>query len=268
VRAPSIACGPILLDLSVSVGAARASSTLSLDHLIDSADRALYVAKARGRDQVCLSADGGTGTVAEFPQRDEEDTEQLRTAWAVAHATSVGQRDRHDHLTVVADLCAAVATRLELDDAAVLRSRLGGLLHDVGKVGVPDAILDKPGPLTPAEWTIMRGHCAHGESIVLGFDNLRDLAPIVRHHHERFGGGGYPDGLVGEAIPLEARIIAATDTYSAIVAHRSYRPARTPDEAFAELRKASGTQLDPRVVDALLQQLNAAPVTHAQLQAA
>jgi HD-GYP domain-containing protein (c-di-GMP phosphodiesterase class II) len=188
----------------------------------------------------------------EVPATHIAEPDELRLARAVVAATSGHDRDRHEHVTTVAELCAALATQLRLDDAAVLRCRLGGLLHDVGKVAVPSAILIKPTVLTAAEWEVVRNHCAHGESIVLGFDALRDIAPIVRHHHERVDGGGYPDGLAGDAIPLEARIVAAADTYAAITADRSYRVARTSEEAFDELRRVAGSQLDPRVVDALL----------------
>jgi diguanylate cyclase (GGDEF)-like protein/putative nucleotidyltransferase with HDIG domain/PAS domain S-box-containing protein len=262
VQTPAMVCGASLIDLSVSIGGARAPTVMDLDRLVDDADRALYVAKARGRNQVCLTSDS---SFAESPARESE-CGPLRTAWALAHATSLGQPGVQEHLIAVADLCAAVATRLGLDDAAVLRCRLAGLLHDIGKVAVPDAILHKPGSLTPSEWAIMRSHCAHGESIVLGFDDLRELAPIVRHHHERFDGDGYPDRLSGETIPIEARIIAATDTYSAIIAHRAYRAARTPEEAVAELRGASGSQLDPRVVNSLLAHLDA-PANKPQVEA-
>lgn len=96
-----------------------------------------------------------------------------------------------------------------------------------------------------AEWALVRDHSAHGESIVLGFDPLREIAPIVRHHHERFDGQGYPDGLQGDAIPLEARIVAAADTYAAITTDRGYRPARSSDEGLDELRRAAGKQLVP-----------------------
>jgi diguanylate cyclase (GGDEF)-like protein/putative nucleotidyltransferase with HDIG domain/PAS domain S-box-containing protein len=258
VQTPAMVCADRPIDLSVSIGGTRASSAIDLDRLVDDADRALYVAKARGRNQVCLTSDS---SFAETPARAESDSGPLRTAWALAHATSLGQPGVQEHLIAVADLCAAVATRLGLDDAGILRCRLAGLLHDIGKVAVPDAILYKPGALTESEWAIMRSHCAHGESIVLGFDDLRELAPIVRHHHERFDGEGYPDRLSGEAIPIEARIIAATDTYSAIIAHRAYRAARTPEEAVAELRGASASQLDPRVVNSLLAHLDASANT-------
>jgi two-component system, cell cycle response regulator len=266
VQTPAMVCGASLIDLSVSIGGARAPTVMDLDRLVDDADRALYVAKARGRNQVVLTSDR---LRAETPARAESECGPLGTGWALARATSLGRPGAQDHLTEVADLCAAVATRLGLDDAGVLRCRLAGLLHDVGKVAVPDAILQKPGSLTPSESATIRSHCAHGESIVLGFDDLRELAPIVRHHHERFDGEGYPDRLSGEAIPIEARIIAVTDTYSAIIAHRSYRAARTPEEAAAELRRASGSQLDPRVVNSLLAHLDAPAIeSQAELSAA
>jgi diguanylate cyclase (GGDEF)-like protein len=257
VAARPVACGSLLVGLSVSIGAARGSRSLSLERLVDAADRALYAAKARGRDRVCLTSDSPIAASAEAPAPRGEEPPALRLARAVVHATSRGQRAHHDHVLAVADLCAAVAARLGLDAARVARSHLGGLLHDVGKVAVPDELLYKPGPLDPAEWDVMRGHSAHGEAIVLGFDALRDVAPVVRHHHERYDGRGYPDGLAGEAIPVEARIVAAADTYAAMTADRSYRAARSPREACDELRRSAGTQLDPRVVDALLEVLGA-----------
>ena len=218
---------------------------------------ALYVAKARGRDRVCLISDAPVAAAAELPPAEGDEPEELRLARALAHATSLLDADRLEHLTTVADLCAALAAQLRLDDAGVLRCRLGGLLHDVGKVAVPGAILASAAPLSAAERELVRAHCEHGESIVLGFDALRELAPIVRHHHERVDGQGYPDGLAGDAIPLEARIVAVADAFAAITADRGYRPARSPEEAFDELRRAAGTQLDAQAVDGLLELMGA-----------
>jgi diguanylate cyclase (GGDEF)-like protein/PAS domain S-box-containing protein len=253
VAATPVACGRSSVVLTVSIGAVSGSGSASLEGLVAAADRALYVAKARGRDCVSLTSDGPLAVAAEATAVHVAEPDELRIAKAVVHATSLQDRDRHEHVTTVADLCAAIATQLRFDDAAVLRCRLGGLLHDVGKVAVPASILSKPTVLTAAELEIVRSHCALGESIVLGFDALRDIAPIVRHHHERVDGQGYPDGLAGDAIPIEARIVAAADTFSAITANRSYRAARESHEAFDELRNVTGTQLDPIIVDALLE---------------
>ena len=142
----------------------------------------------------------------------------------------------------------------------VARCILGGWLHDVGKAAIPDAILNKPGPLTGDEWDVMRTHAVHSEAIVLRIPSLRESAPAVRHHHERFDGSGYPDGLGGAEIPIEARIIAAADAYCAMTADRVYSAARTPAEAAAELRRSAGTHLDPDVVRALLTAIGDAAV--------
>jgi diguanylate cyclase (GGDEF)-like protein/PAS domain S-box-containing protein len=258
VAAAPVACGASRVELTVSIGAVCGSRSAGLEGLVAAADRALYVAKARGRNCVSLTSDGPLAVAAEGVA-DGVEPEELRLARAVAYATSLQDERRHEHVTAVADLCAAVAIRLGLDDAQVLRCRLGGLLHDVGKVGVPQGMLDKPTALTAAEWEVLRGHCAQGESIVLGFDALRDVAPIVRHHHERFDGRGYPDGLAGESIPLGARIVAAADSFAAITTSRSYSAARSANDACNELRRVAGTQLDPRIVDTLLELVDSRP---------
>ncbi len=120
---------------------------------------------------------------------------------------------------------------------------------------MPSEILHKPGPLDDAEWKVMRSHAAVGGELVERIDAFAHLAPAVRSSHERWDGGGYPDGLAGERIPLAARIIAACDTYDAIVTDRPYRAGRTPAQAMAELRRVAGTQLDEQVVAALLGEL-------------
>jgi HD-GYP domain-containing protein (c-di-GMP phosphodiesterase class II) len=152
----------------------------------------------------------------------------------------------------VADLAGRSAEYLGLPGAVVLRCRLGGWLHDVGKAAIPESILEKPGPLDDAEWAVMQTHPVLGEGVVSGVPALREAAAAVRHHHERYDGTGYPDRLAGSAIPIEARIVAAADAYAAMTADRPYSPARTPEQAMLELRRCSRTQLDPRVVSALL----------------
>jgi HD-GYP domain-containing protein (c-di-GMP phosphodiesterase class II) len=160
-----------------------------------------------------------------------------------------------NHGEDVAELAERVALRMGLSRSGARDVLLAAMLHDVGKVAVPSEILLKPGPLTDEEWVVMRSHAAVGGDLVARIDAFAHLAPSVRASHERWDGAGYPDGLAGEKIPLPARIIAACDTFDAIVTNRPYRPARSPQEACAELERVAGSQLDPIVVAALVGEL-------------
>jgi HD-GYP domain-containing protein (c-di-GMP phosphodiesterase class II) len=184
--------------------------------------------------------------------------EAVAIARAFAFAAAVRERAPEAHAEHVAGLAMRTAERMGLADGVVLRCRLGGWLHDVGKVAVPERVLDKPGTLDEAEWALMRTHPVVGEDIVRRLPALHDAATAVRHHHERYDGGGYPDGLAGAAIPIEARIVAAADAYSAMTADRVYSATRSPEEAAAELRRSAGSHLDPAVVAALLDVLGLA----------
>jgi HD-GYP domain-containing protein (c-di-GMP phosphodiesterase class II) len=156
-----------------------------------------------------------------------------------------------DRMHEVEELACAVAAELGLrgDDYEALR--YAAALHDIGKLAIPEAILEKPGPLAEAEWALIRRHTLIGERILAAAPALERSARLVRWTHERPDGGGYPDGLRGDDIPLAARIIAAVDAFSAITSARPYRPARTPDEALAELRGCAPGQFDDAVVCAL-----------------
>jgi putative nucleotidyltransferase with HDIG domain len=154
------------------------------------------------------------------------------------------------HAMRVSELAEASARKLGLSDKDVEQARLTGRLHDVGKMAIPDVILDKPGPLTEDEWKFVRDHSKIGERILHGAPDLVSVAGLVRSSLERFDGSGYPDGLVGHAIPLEARIISCCDAFSAITTDRSYRKARSAGAALEELQRCAGSQFDPRVVDA------------------
>ncbi|MCC6528349.1 MAG: response regulator [Polyangiaceae bacterium] len=144
------------------------------------------------------------------------------------------------------------AEQLGLEPRAVLEIERGALLHDVGKIGVSDTILLKPGKLTDEEWVEMRKHSLHGYHILAGVDFLGGARDMVRSHHERFDGKGYPDGLAGDAIPLGARIFGVIDTYDAMTTDRPYRKALSAEAARAEIEKSRGTQLDPGCADAFL----------------
>jgi diguanylate cyclase (GGDEF)-like protein/putative nucleotidyltransferase with HDIG domain len=158
--------------------------------------------------------------------------------------------DLGDHTNEVADLAEATARRLGLVAEDVNDVRHAAELHDVGKVAVPDAILNKPGPLDPDEWAFIRRHTIVGERIVAAAPALSRVATLVRASHERWDGAGYPDGLAGEDIPLGARIVAVADAFDAMTAQRPYGTPRTADDALDELRRCSGTQFDPAVVAA------------------
>ena len=157
------------------------------------------------------------------------------------------------HSAGVVDLAVEVAEELGLGPAARRNVEFGALLHDVGKIGVPKEIINKPGPLDAHEWEIMRRHTIEGQGLldqIGGF--MREVGTIVRASHERFDGGGYPDGLAGDAIPFEARVVSCCDAFSAMTTDRSYRRARPEAAALDELRRCSGTQFDPRVVKAVI----------------
>jgi diguanylate cyclase (GGDEF)-like protein len=158
----------------------------------------------------------------------------------------------------IAELAWQAGRALHLSDADLRALYLAALFHDVGTVGVPAVLLSHPGELRDEERAVLRDHALIGERMLRGLPLLREAAPIVRHEHERFDGAGYPDGLAGEEIPLAARILLACDTFVSMTSPRPWRPARSPAAAHAEMRRVAGTQLDPRVVDAVLGVLGAA----------
>lgn len=191
------------------------------------------------------------------------DLERTFTTTLTALMSTVEAKDDYtaSHEEQVGELAERVAARLGVSAPRAVDVRHAALLHDVGKVAVPSEILLKPAPLTDAEWVTMRSHAEIGGELVARIPAFAHLAEAVRASHERWDGGGYPDGLAGERIPLAARIIAACDTYEAIVTDRPYRAASPPEDAARELLRVAGGQLDPSVVDALLDELGLRPST-------
>jgi HD-GYP domain-containing protein (c-di-GMP phosphodiesterase class II) len=211
-------------------------------------------------DAVLVEAVATSFGVAVHRARLVADLESAFTTTLAALTSTVEAKDDYTacHGEDVAVLAERVALRMSLSGAQARDVRYAAMLHDLGKVAVPSEILLKPGPLTDEEWETMRSHAAIGGELVGRIDAFAHLAPAVRASHERWDGAGYPDGLAGEEIPLVARIIAACDTYDAIVTDRPYRPARSAGEAYAELGRVAGAQLDRRVVDAVIQELQCA----------
>ncbi len=149
-------------------------------------------------------------------------------------------------------LITDLSDKLGLNDEEDRRLTRAGALHDIGKIGIPGSILGKPGPLTKKEWKIMQDHPDIGSAIVALIPFLKDIAPIIKHHHEHFNGDGYPDHLAGEDIPIESRILLVADAYDAMTSNRPYRLALSHEESMARLVEGKGTQFDPEVVDAFL----------------
>jgi diguanylate cyclase (GGDEF)-like protein len=186
------------------------------------------------------------------------DRAYLGTAEALAAALEAKDSYTAQHAHSIVQWAEAVGRRLGMDDRRLRDLRYGAVFHDIGKIAIPEAILNKQGPLDDEERKIMERHTIVGEQILAPVDFLAGVRPLVRHEHERWDGGGYPDGLHGEQIPLGARIVLVCDAYHAMTSDRPYRAAMSDSDARAELHAGAGTQFDPRVVDSFVAVLDAA----------
>jgi putative nucleotidyltransferase with HDIG domain len=172
------------------------------------------------------------------------------TLQSLANALDVRDTETGGHSDRVLQYMDLVIEQVGAEPASLTMLRRGALLHDIGKIGVPDDILRKPAALSESEWATMRRHPEYGARIVAGIPFLEDVSTIVRHHHERWDGKGYPDRLAGEDIPVGARIFAVADSFDAMTSDRPYRRAMSIQTACAEVARCRGTQFDPTVVDA------------------
>jgi response regulator RpfG family c-di-GMP phosphodiesterase len=170
-------------------------------------------------------------------------------------ANSIEARDHYTagHTDRVYRIARIIARRMKWDINRLARLKTGCILHDIGKIGIPDAILNKPGELTPHEWELMKKHPETGERILRDIPFLEPIIPYILFHHERYDGNGYPRGLKGEEIPIEGRLLAVIDTFDAILSDRPYRPGRDTQSALDELIANRGTQFDPIIVDIFLE---------------
>jgi diguanylate cyclase (GGDEF)-like protein/putative nucleotidyltransferase with HDIG domain len=242
--APIAAAGGTELQVTASCGAATWAHGESDEAVLDAADRALYAAKRGGRDQTRLAAS------LTSEDRSAEEPEAFQLARGLALAVTVREASPEHHCEEVAELAGGIAEQLGLSDTVAVRCRLGGWLHDIGKLAIPDRVLQAT-TLTEDGRALLRSHVVLGADIVHGVSVLAPAEKAVRHHHERVDGTGYPDGLRGDEIPIEARVVAAADAWSAITAGRSYQAALPPAEALEQLRTSAGRSLDPAVVEAL-----------------
>jgi diguanylate cyclase (GGDEF)-like protein/putative nucleotidyltransferase with HDIG domain len=247
-------------QVSVSVGVATTGDDLqTASALMRAANRALYAAKHLGRDR-CVAYHAQTLEMLDaVREADGAAREQLAAAMLLAETLDLRDVGTARHSETVGRYAEQIARALGWELPRVERVRAAGILHDIGKLGISDAILHKAGRLEPHEWDEMRRHPELGARI-LEHANLRDIAGWVLAHHERVDGAGYPRGLAGDDIPAEARILAVADAYEAMTADRPYRRALPGEEARAELERGAGAQFDARVVDAFLRVLAAEAV--------
>jgi diguanylate cyclase (GGDEF)-like protein len=232
--------------VSVSAGIAEYRRGLSAGDLIADAAKALDVARAAGG--------GRTHTAGAEVETDEKQGHNPHQDAVMALAEALNERDRYtgEHSEEVVDLVAGVARGLGLNDTEIASVKVAALLHDIGKVAIPDGILNKPGKLDEDEWKLMREHPVIGERILRAIPGMGSIARIVRHEHERFDGAGYPDGISGDQIPIGSRIILACDAYHAMTSNRPYRKAMPHADAVRELASNAGTQFDPQVTEVLI----------------
>jgi HD-GYP domain-containing protein (c-di-GMP phosphodiesterase class II) len=202
-----------------------------------------------------ISADADMPASVQFEMRHLEDKyrDQILTM-ACTLVSLVDLRDSYTggHSTRVADYVRPIALQMQLTDREIETVIMAASLHDIGKIGVPEHILRKPGKLTEEEFEYIRKHPEFGWMVLRGVDGFEEVGEMMLHHHERLDGGGYPGGLSGDEIPLGARIIAVADSFDAISSDRPYRKAAPPEEAAAELCRCAGTQFDPDVVEAFM----------------
>jgi HD-GYP domain-containing protein (c-di-GMP phosphodiesterase class II) len=184
--------------------------------------------------------------------------QELRDAYEAtiegwAHALEIRDKETEGHSRRVASLTAEVASHFGFDEIELEHIRRGVILHDIGKMGIPDEILHKPGPLNEGEWAIMRKHPVFAHDMLKDIEYLRPALSIPHYHHERWNGTGYPEGLKGKAIPMEARIFAVVDAWDALTSDRPYRDAWSREKTRQYLLDQAGKEFDPQVVEVFMQ---------------
>lgn len=239
-------------ELTISLGVATFPiHGQSAESLLLAADQALYAAKRLGRNRTVISSAEVPGILARAPLGGEEGQVELGALLGLAEALDVRESGSASHCHRVGRFAEVTARELGLSPDSVERVRLAGILHDVGRVGMPDAVLGRPGPLSERERSLVRLHPEIGARLVETTD-FADIRSWILLHHERPDGTGYPEGRRAREVPLEARILAVADAYEAMTSERPYRGALHLEEAAAELRRGAGRQFDAEVVEALL----------------
>lgn len=243
------------MPVTASLGVANwPGDGMMKEEIIHQADNALYRAKRMGRNRTCLASENASGSShsrSPEPAAPTEDQPPQALSIIYALAATVDAKDHYTygHSRKVSEYAVSLAEAIKLSEETIHIIRAAGLLHDIGKIGVPDSVLAKPEALDMKEWEPIRTHPELGVEILKHVVDLSKCLPAILHHHEHWDGTGYPHQLKGEAIPLEARILSIADAYDAITSPRPYRDQLTLEQALDELKRCAGTQFDPKLVN-------------------
>jgi diguanylate cyclase (GGDEF)-like protein len=238
------------MPITVSIGIASwPTDGVMKEEIIARADAALYRAKQAGRNRTCLSSELDKPETSKISAELETRPRALSIIYALAATVDAKDHYTYGHSRKVSDYSVAMAEALDLPQDRIATIRAASLLHDIGKVGIPDSILSKEGPLTDEEWEPVKIHPKLGVEILRHIIDLVNCLPAILHHHEHYDGRGYPSGLKGDSIPLEGRILAIADAYDAMTSPRPYREQLPSQNALEELRRCAGTQFDPELVE-------------------
>jgi diguanylate cyclase (GGDEF)-like protein/putative nucleotidyltransferase with HDIG domain len=239
------------ITVTCSIGlAGYPSDGVTPDQLVNAVDTALYHAKRTGGNRICLSSKILSESVTEAGTYTRGTA--LSAVYALVAAVEARDPYTYGHSRKVNTYAVALAEAVGLPPDEVAKISMAALLHDIGKIGIPDKILNKKGMLSKGDWRSIKSHTRLGASIVGNVPGLVSCLPAILYHHEMWDGNGYPEGLKGEDIPLEARILAITDMFASMTSPRSYRDALSDEQALEEIRKSAGTQFEPKLVEAFI----------------
>jgi diguanylate cyclase (GGDEF)-like protein/putative nucleotidyltransferase with HDIG domain len=220
------------------------------EEIVQAADASLYYAKQMGRNRICLASEIMTSEVLSMGTKPDREPGILSTIYALAATVDAKDHYTHSHSMKVSKYATDIAEVLGYSQERIATLRAAALLHDIGKIGVSDRVLMKSGPLSDEDWEPIRAHPKLGVAILKHVESLSGCLAAIQYHHERYDGTGYPAGLKGENIPLDARIMAVADSYDAMTSLRPYRQGKfTTEQALAELKHCAGAQFDPKIVE-------------------